>query len=69
MIFVLFLLFQFANAQELALVRKDGKFGYTSKSGEFAIEPKYKTAKFFLNDRLTPKKTENGVLLLKVELW
>ena len=45
--FVLFLLVQFAFAQELALVRKDGKFGYISKNGEFAIQPKYKTAKNF----------------------
>ena len=44
---ILLLLVQFANAQELALVRKDGKFGYISKSGEFAIQPKYKTAKNF----------------------
>ncbi len=38
---------QFIYAQELALVRKDGKFVYISKTGEFVIQPKYKAAKSF----------------------
>ena len=46
-IFILVLFFQFSNAQELALVRKDGKFGYINKTGEFAIQPKFKVAKTF----------------------
>ncbi|MFV8326558.1 hypothetical protein [Flavobacterium sp. ZS1P14] len=46
-IFVLFLLAQFGNAQELALERKDGKFGYISKRGEFAIQPKIQNSKIF----------------------
>ena len=41
------LLIQFVSAQDLALVRKEGRFGYISKSGEFVIQPKYKAAKNF----------------------
>ena len=47
LLFLVFLLGQFVSAQELALVRKDGKFGYISKTGEFIIQPKFKTAKSF----------------------
>lgn len=45
--FLLVLAISFANAQELALVRKDGLFGYIDKSGNFAIQPKFKKAKSF----------------------
>lgn len=34
-------------AQELALVREEGGFGYINKSGEYVIEPKFKNAKSF----------------------
>ena len=46
-LFLMLLMVQFANAQELALVKKDGKFGYISKTGEFVIQPKFKVAKNF----------------------
>ncbi len=36
-------------AQELALVREKGKFGYINKEGTFVIEPKFKQAKSFSN--------------------
>jgi hypothetical protein len=40
-IVLFFILFsQCISAQELALVRKDGKFGYISITGEFIIQPK-----------------------------
>jgi hypothetical protein len=45
-IFVVFLT-QLSNSQELALVRKEEKFGYISKNGDFVIQPKFKSAKDF----------------------
>src|SRR6187402_1134484 len=45
--FFLLLCIQFVSAQELALVRKNEKFGYISKAGAFVIQPMYKTAKNF----------------------
>ena len=45
--FLLVLFFQFVGAQELALVKQDGKFGYLAKTGEFAIQPTYKEAESF----------------------
>lgn len=60
-IFFLVLLMQFANAQELALVRKEGKFGYISKTGEFAIMPNLKQQKTSPKVWPLPRKTKNGV--------
>ena len=34
-------------AQELALVREDGKFGYIDKTGKYKVEPKFEDAKSF----------------------
>ncbi|MCI9846197.1 WG repeat-containing protein [Flavobacterium pectinovorum] len=58
--FILLLLFfiQFVSSQELALVRKKGKFGFITKEGAFAIEPKFDAAKNF-SDGLAAVK-ENG---------
>lgn len=36
-------------AQELALVRDDGKFGYIDKTGKYVIDPKFDNAKTFSN--------------------
>jgi hypothetical protein len=47
MIFLLLVAAQLVSAQELALVRKDERFGYINKTGDFAIQPKYKVAKNF----------------------
>jgi len=38
------------NAQDLALAKKDGKFGYITKTGEWHIQPKFKVAKSFHGD-------------------
>ena len=46
-VLLLVLALQFAYSQELALVRKDGKFGYITKEGSFAIAPKFSAAKNF----------------------
>ena len=46
-ILLLLICVQVISAQELALVRKDGRFGYISKTGEFVIQPQFKTAKNF----------------------
>ncbi len=37
-------------AQELALAKQDGKFGYITKAGEWHIQPKFKVAKNFSGD-------------------
>ncbi|WDF63583.1 WG repeat-containing protein [Flavobacterium sp. KACC 22763] len=58
-IFFLFLILaQSINAQELALVKKDGKFGLIRNDGTFAVEPKYSAAREF-SDGLAAVK-ENG---------
>lgn len=58
-IFFLFLIaFQLVNAQELALVKKDGKFGLITKEGTFAVEPKFDSARDF-SDGLAAVK-QNG---------
>ena len=36
-------------AQELSLVREDGKFGYIDKTGKYAIQPSFEEAKTFSN--------------------
>ena len=46
-IFLLLFFIQFVNSQELALVKKKGKFGFITKEGTFAIEPKFEGAKNF----------------------
>ncbi len=47
-IFLLLLIFtQLSNAQELALVKKDGKFGLLTKDGTFAVNPKFDSARDF----------------------
>lgn len=58
LIFLLLFFIQFVNSQELALVRKDGKFGFITKDGTFAIEPKFDGAKNF-SDGLAAVK-QNG---------
>jgi len=49
LLLVLFAVFT-VNAQELALANKDGKFGYVTKTGEWHIQPKFKSAKSFSGD-------------------
>ena len=44
---LLVFIIQTISAQENALVRMDGKFGYILKSGEYLIQPKFKIAKNF----------------------
>ena len=53
---------QFAHSQELALVRKEGKFGYLSKNGEFAIKPQFTVAKSFSDGLAAIEENKNGDL-------
>ena len=46
----------FIYAQELALVRDNGLFGYVDKSGGFMIEPRFKKALGFSGNRAAVKK-------------
>ncbi len=47
-LFLTFALTTFSSfAQELALVRQDGQFGYIDKSGNFVIKPQFEDAKSF----------------------
>lgn len=45
-------------AQELALVREDGKFGYIDKSANYAIDPQFENAKSF-SDGLAAAEMDN----------
>ena len=48
-VFLLFLFVQLIGAQELALVKKNGKYGFISKTGEIVIPLRYTEAKSFSN--------------------
>lgn len=56
--FLLLISVQLIEAQELALVKKDGKFGLLAKDGTFAVEPKFDNARDF-SDGLAAVK-QNG---------
>ncbi|WP_418510538.1 WG repeat-containing protein [Corallibacter sp.] len=60
LLFGLLLLSITGFTQELALARKDGKFGYITKAGEWHIKPQFKTAKNFSED--LAEATSNGDL-------
>ena len=46
------------SAQELAVVREDGKVGYIDKSGAYVIEPQYEKAKSFSDGRAAVEQDE-----------
>ena len=54
----LFLMVFSISAQELALVRENGKFGYIDKSGNYVIEPQFSKAKSFSEGRAAVEKSK-----------
>ena len=69
MVLLVLFITQCMLGQELALVRKDGLWGYLNRKGEFAIKPAYQSAKNF-SDGLAAVKIDSkwGFINMKGEL-